>query len=123
MTTPQRPSLQRKQTRSSEKARKEELDLGIAVTVDDRQYTVRAGDLSSLDAMHLRRETGFSFRGLMMAATRDPDIDIIAAIVWLSRRIDGELLLSYEDVAGEITYDSEFDIVNPGEAGEPDPET
>ena len=30
-TQPQRPSLQRKQTRSSEKARKEELDLGIAL--------------------------------------------------------------------------------------------
>ena len=105
-----RPALQRKTTRSSEKARKDELDLGVSVIVDGTTYTVRQGDLTSMDTMNLRRETGFSFRGLMMAAAKDPDIDIIAALVWLSRRIDGELMLSYEDVARDIGYDVDVEL-------------
>jgi hypothetical protein len=60
---------------------------------------------------NLRRETGFSFRGLMQAAAKDPDVDIIAALVWLARRIDGERLLSYEDVASEIGYDVDVELV------------
>lgn len=114
--------MQRRQTRGSESARKAELDAGIAVMLDGVRYAVRMGDLTSIDAAHLRRETGFSFRGLMMAAAKDPDIDVIAAIVWLARRIDGEALLSYEDVAGEIGYDADVDLadLDDGEAEPPE---
>lgn len=115
-----RPSLQRKTTRAGKKARDDALDQGLSVTVDGRTYTVRMGDLSSMDAAHLRRETGFSFVGLMRAAAKDPDIDVIAALVWLSRRIDGELLLSFEDVAADIGYDVEFDLADAGDPQEDD---
>jgi len=108
-----RPALTKRTTRASEQARKAELDAGIAVMVDGVRHQVRMGDLSSMDAAHLRRETGFSFRGLMMAAAKDPDIDIIAAIVWLSRRLDGEALLDFETVAREIGYDADVDLAEP----------
>lgn len=114
-----RPPLQRKQTRSSESARKAELDVGLTITVDKESYTVRQGDLTSMDIANLRRETGYSFRGLMMAASRDPDIDIIAALVWLARRIRGEQLLSYEDVANEIGYDVDVELREPEEGDDP----
>lgn len=91
-------------------------DFALTVTVDGTAYTVRAGELNSRDITNLRRETGFSFRGLMDAAAKDPDIDIVAAIVWLARRKAGELLLSFEMVASEIGYDSEIELVDePGE--------
>jgi len=107
-----RPTLTKRTTRASEQARKAELDAGIAVMVDGVRYQVRMGDLSSMDAANLRRETGFSFRGLMTAAAKDPDIDIVAAIVWLARRLDGEALLDFETVAREIGYDADVDLAD-----------
>ena len=115
MSNTKRPTLQKRTTRATETARKAELDAGIAVMVDGTRYAVRMGDLTSMDAANLRRATGFSFRGLMMAASKDPDIDIVAAIVWLSRRIDGELMLDYETVAQEIGYDAEVDLADVGD--------
>lgn len=106
-----RPSLAKRQTRASAKARQDEMDLGLSVQVDGTTYTVRQGDMTSIDVMHLRRETGYSFRGLMVAAARDPDIDVIAALVWLARRQAGELLLGFEDVALEIGYDVDVELV------------
>lgn len=118
MSNSKRPALQRRQTRASEAARKAELDAGIAVLVDGERYEVRMGDLSSLDAAALRRATGFSFRGLMTAAATDPDIDVIAGIVWLSRRINGEPLLDYTEVASAIGYDVEIDLADLDESAE-----
>lgn len=121
MTATTRPPLQRKVTRASESKRNAELDMGLSISVDGKVYTVRQGDLTSLDTMALRRETGYSFMGLLKAFQADPDIDLIAALVWLSRRIDGEVMLGYGEVAGEIGYDVEIDVA--GEAGEEaDPE-
>ena len=121
MTATTRPPLQRRVTRASESKRNAELDMGLSISVDGKVYTVRQGDLTSLDTMALRRETGYSFMGLLKAFQADPDIDLIAALVWLSRRIDGEVMLGYGEVAGEIGYDVEIDVV--GEAGEEaDPE-
>jgi hypothetical protein len=121
MSNAKRPTLERKVTRASESKRKDELNLGLSISVDGTVYTVRQGDLTSLDTMALRRETGYSFMGLLKAFQADPDIDLIAALVWLARRIDGEQMLAYADVASEIGYDVDIDVV--GEAGEEsDPE-
>jgi riboflavin synthase alpha subunit len=121
MSNAKRPTLERKVTRASESKRKDELNLGLSISVDGTVYTVRQGDLTSLDTMALRRETGYSFMGLLKAFQADPDIDLIAALVWLARRIDGEQMLAYADVASDIGYDVDIDVV--GEAGEEsDPE-
>ena len=82
----------------------------MSVTLDGQTFTVQMGELTSLDTMALRRATGYSFIGLMRAAQKDADIDLIAALVWLARRTHGEPVLDYEDVAGEIDYASDFDI-------------
>lgn len=106
-----RPKLG-KETKEA-KAKREALAEGVAVMYDGKKYQVTMGDLSSLDIAKLRRETGYSWRGLMMAAQADPDIDVIACIVWLARRIAGEPLLGYEEIASEIGYDSDIDVVLP----------
>jgi hypothetical protein len=70
--------------------------------------------------MVLRRETGQSFRGLLKAAREDFDIDLFAALVWLSRRVNGERALSFETVAGELDYDSDYDSEDITERDAPD---
>lgn len=108
-----RPNLQRKHTRSTEAKRDSEMDVGVTIIVDGVDYTVRQGDLTSLDTMALRRETGFSFRSLLASLQQDPDVDLIAALMWLSRRTDGEQLLSYADVARDVGYDIDVDVREP----------
>ena len=115
MSNTRRPTLQRQHTRASEKKRNDELDLGLTINVNGQEYTVRQGDLTAMDTSALRREVGLSFRGLLEQFTKDPDIDLVAAFVWLARRVDGELLLSFEQVASEMDYSLELDVV--GEAG------
>lgn len=112
MSNTTRPSLQRKTTPRSEKARKDAMEEGVSINVDGVDYTVRTGDLSALDAQALRKELGLSFIGLMKALQDDPDIDLIAGIVWLSRRVSGEPMLTYSEVAKDIGYDLEVKVAN-----------
>ena len=62
-----------------------------------------------------------SFMGLLQSFETQPDIDLIAALVWLSRRIDGERMLAFADVAREIGYDVDIEVVGEAEE-ESDPE-
>lgn len=111
MSNTKRPNAARQHTRTTKAKKNAELDLGLTITLDGTEYTVRQGDMTAMDTMALRRECGFSFRGLIEAFQRDPDIDLIAALVWLSRRQAGERLLSYEEVATDIDYDADLDII------------
>ncbi|MGH9460368.1 MAG: hypothetical protein ACRD1X_04070 [Vicinamibacteria bacterium] len=88
------------------------MEEGVSINVDGVDYTVRTGDLSALDAQALRKELGLSFIGLMKALQDDPDIDLIAGIVWLSRRVSGEPMLTYSEVAKDIGYDLEVKVAN-----------
>lgn len=121
MSNTRRPTTARKHTPRSTSERKKAMDEGLSIKFEGKTYTVRIGDLSAMDSAALRRETGLSFTGIMRSMTTDPDIDLIAAVVWLARRIDGEKLLAYEDVASEIGYDADIDLLD-AEADE-DPET
>jgi hypothetical protein len=115
-----RPNIARKQTRTTHAQRREEMDAGLSLVVNGTKYTVRIGDIHGILASQLRRETGYSFRGLMMAAAKDPDIDIVAAIMWLSRRIDGEHMLAFEDVAEGLDYDADVELAEADGAPEDD---
>lgn len=117
-----RPSLSRKVTPGSEKSRKEALDTGVSLTVDGTVYTVRAGDLSGFDESCLRREVGMSFMGLITALGEDPGVDLVAALVWLSRRANGEQMLKYRTVAEEIGFDVEISNADEAEEEEDSPE-
>lgn len=119
MSNARRPSLEKKQTPKTRKAREDALNQGISIVVDGTTYTVRSGDLSSLDTLALRRTVGLSFAGVIRAMQSDPDIDLIAAIVWLARRVDGERGLEFEDVASEIGYDVDLDVLEDAEESEP----
>lgn len=90
-------------------------DAEITIRLDGSAYTLRAGEVNALDASMLRRATGLSVQGLFSAAATDPDIDVIAAVVWMARRQAGETTLMYETVARQVTYDSDVEAVDEAE--------
>lgn len=81
--------------------------LGMKIELDGRTYVVRESDLTPHDVRALRKETGFSWAGLGRELQRDPDIDLIAALVWMARRLDGDDV-TYDTVLGEISYGSDL---------------
>lgn len=83
---------------------------GISIELDGRTYTVRQADISAHDARALRKETGYSWAGLIREAEKDFDIDLLAALVWFARRIDGEADLTYETVLDDVGYDQSMAI-------------
>lgn len=110
-TPAKRPSVKRKPTRRSEQNRQAEMDQGIAINVNGKRYEVQMGDLTAADAQIFRREMGMSFMKTMQLDPEDFDLDVIAGIVWLARRKDGEVNLRLSEVASEIGYDTEIEPV------------
>jgi hypothetical protein len=82
----------------------------IQIKVDGLTYVVRPGEVSAIDAAALRRACGFSLRSLLASAEEDPDLDTVAALVWLARRQRGEKV-AFDAIAQEIGYDNDFDVV------------
>ena len=116
MSNAPRPSTQRQHTRTSEKKRDAALDEGIKLTIDDVTYEVRSGDLTALDARALRQQVKMTFPELLEALGESPDIDLIAALVWLARRLKGERNLTYDEVAEDMGYDV-FDSIDMAATG------
>ena len=79
----------------------------------------------NLESPHGRARIGTGFMGLLDQMAGAPDIDLVSAAVWVSRRIRGEAVafdavaVTYADMLAEG-----FDIVSPGaeEADPSDPE-
>lgn len=93
-------------------------ELTITIKVDGVAYTVRPDEVTANQVGQLRRVTGFSLQTLMQVAADSPDLDVIAALVWLARRQAGENV-NYEKVAEAITYQSDIDSVDEPEAEDP----
>lgn len=116
MAAQNRPSLARKDTRTAKGKRDAALDEGVRLIVDGEVYEVRAGDLNALESRELRRQVGMTFPQLVDDLDRAPDIDLIAALMWLARRLRGERDVTFEDVASEVGYDvmEDIEIDRPG---------
>jgi hypothetical protein len=87
-----RPSLARKVTPKSEANRENALDEGVRMVVEGTEYVVRIGDMSAPVAREFRRNYGASFNALRDELAGDPDLDSIAAFMWLAKRLEGETL-------------------------------
>lgn len=112
-----RPATARKQTKRSQSQAADDLEQGLRVTLDGEVYEVRIADVTSTVTRELRLKAGFSFNRLMEFVTTDPDTDVIAAWIWLARRLKGEDV-DLEDVT--VTYrqllEDGFDVSLPGAA-------
>lgn len=119
---PERPSLAPKHTRKTEAKRSDAMDEGIRIGLGDEVYEVRIGDLNALSERALRRQYGCSFTAMTQEFEADPGLDSIAAVVWLSRYINGETDLSYDEVALEINLEffenATIEKTGPAEVGD-----
>lgn len=107
---PSRPSPTRKFTQADKAAREKALKSGLRITVDGQAFQVRAGDLSALDELELRRTIGCSFMGLVQQVANDPGYDLLAAVIWLARKTGGEPDLTYREVASEVHFGDDIDL-------------
>lgn len=89
----------------------------LAVEVNGTTYTFALKDMTALDVRALRQEYGVSWNALVRQYRQDSDLDTVAAIVWMARRMNGERELTYAEIAAEFTAADEWNLTNP----EPDP--
>lgn len=122
MTTPaKRPSTARKHTRTTETKRTGALEQGLRITIDGEAYEVRLGDVTSTVTRELRRATGMSFNQVINLVQTDPDSDVIAAFIWIARRLNGEqievddVVVTYAQILGD-----DFEVDMPGARKEDD---
>ena len=89
----------------------------LEISVNKTNYLIRFEDFNALEAREFRREMG---SGMAAAFTDTPDLDTIAALLWLHRRKTSPKL-KFDDVAKELTYVN-FDVGGSDEAEETGPE-
>jgi hypothetical protein len=77
----------------------------LEISVNKTNYLIRFEDFNALEAREFRREMG---SGMAAAFTDTPDLDTIAALLWLHRRKTNPKL-KFDDVAKELTYVN-FDV-------------
>lgn len=83
----------------------------MLITLNGQSWTISPEDVTPRDAAALRRQTGFAgFIGLQAEISRGFDIDVLAALIWLARRRDGETELLYDQVLDAMSYDDDFDL-------------
>lgn len=94
----------------------------VTIGVDGQPYTLRLGEMTAALVRELRAETGRSFTTFMGdLGGSDPDLDVIAVIVWLARRQAGETV-TLADVEAGLTYGNvDLTAPPPVEVGDPDP--
>lgn len=105
MTTTTSKTPIRKHTRKTEEKRTDALDEGIRMRFDGEVYSITAGDLTALDSRALRQQAGITFPKLLEQAAEDFDLDTLACLIWLARRVNGERTLTFDEVAASVGYD------------------
>ena len=71
---------------------------------------VRFGDVTPDIARQLRQNTGMGFMQIIAIAV-SPDVDLLAAFIWVSRLIDGERIpLNKIEVDYNAVFADDFDI-------------
>jgi hypothetical protein len=97
------------QARRTAGAKAKDTSPGMQIEFDGQTYVVRQSDMTGQDTRALRQEVGLSFAGLLKQMQTDPDIDLIAAFIWLARRIKGDTV-TYDSILDSIGYESEIDV-------------
>lgn len=80
---------------------------GLRIEALGQVYELKPDEVTAEDAKDFRREVGTAL-GAVFGGARDVDLDVIAGVIWIVRRKEGERTLKYHDVAGKLTYASEI---------------
>lgn len=109
-STASRPSTARQHTRSTKSKKVDELDQGIAFTdTDGTRVQVRIRDVKGVHDAALVEVIGRDFMGLLNALQARQGLDLMAAVVWFGRLVNGRAGESYADLLETFGYE---DIVS-----------
>ena len=85
----------------------------IRITVDEKVYVLdiekAMDEVSPQDAAQVRKACGISLRALFTAAKDDPDLDTIAALVFLAMRQE-DPVVTFDDACASIGYNTKLDF-------------
>lgn len=105
MSNAKRPSAARRHTRTTEANADAELDRGIAFTDDDgTRLQVRVRDVKGRHDAALVEATGYDFLSLLEKASERQGMDLMAALVWFGRFVNGRVDKTYEDTLDEFGF-------------------
>lgn len=86
----------------------------VTLSLDGVQHVLYPNLLTAQDLGAVRGQVGMSLRKLIECAQDDPDLDIIAALIWVARCQGGESV-TFDEVAAGITYQSKLDVAESSE--------
>lgn len=99
---------QARQTRRTRGAAKD--SPGMQIEYEGKTYLVRESDLTPRLVADIRRQTGFAgWTGLAQEAQRGFDLDVLAALIWLARRLEGEQV-AFDAVLDGMSYDADLKV-------------
>lgn len=81
-------------------------DVGLKAVVAGKTYEFHFGEMSARDVSALRQQTGYSGLQLLNMLLAAPDVDVVAAVVWMARRLAGERDLTFDEVADTLMWGS-----------------
>lgn len=107
MTAPRtRPTTARKVTRKTEERQDAALDQGIAFTdVDGTRLQVRVRDVKGVHDAALVAAIGTDFMGLLATLEQRQGTDLLAAVVWFGRLVNGRDAGDYLEVRDSFGYE------------------
>lgn len=92
----------------------------VRVSCDGTTYDIDFTDLTAIDAKDFRREVGIPLMSVL-SNQEQPDLDVIAGLIWLARR-KGEPTLTFTEVATAINWSSDVDLLETQQAEAATPE-
>lgn len=81
----------------------------IVFQIDGADFTLYPNLVDSAGARAVREQTGMSYRKVLANLEDDPDIDLVAVLVWVARCQAGEKI-NFDEVAAGIDYTSKIDV-------------
>lgn len=105
MTAPTRATPRPGRQTQAQKKRDAELDRGLAFTDDDgTRLVVRIRDVKGSHDKALREAVGCDFMGLLQEFSKRQGSDLLAAVIWFGRLVNGRDAGTYEQVLDEVGY-------------------
>ena len=92
-------------------------DMRMVITAGGHRYDVNMGSFTAMDARLFRDEFGVP----LTMAFQQPDLDLVAGVLWLHRRKSNGRL-TYADVAATMSYDEWLDSMSGDEDDDDDAE-
>lgn len=121
MSSKARPTLAPKESRATGAKEDEMLDKGFTIldVDDDKPLTVRLGDVKGSHDAQLVAAIGVDFLGLLEVLTERQGLDLLAAVVWFARLVNGrEDTGTYTEMLDRVGYEDwqGFDEIKPEDA-------